>query len=288
MNYDSLYIIGNGFDLKHQIHSSYNDFLNWLIGNYRFDVIVELQRICPITENGRYLLWSNFEKALENIEIKDVVEWDWENLLVAETTMGSFLIGNTQPFLDTQISEVIINAFTPWIRSIVIDSKPIVKFENDSFFLTFNYTDTLEKVYGISESKILHIHGRASTDANLIVGHRNFVDPVQHMKFEADFRKDNHRIENVCDYNKLYKPIEEIIENNHLFFEKLSNVKSIVVMGHSCDKIDKLYFQKVSNCVSKDAHWRFFWHNEEHDIPNIKSMIEYLELNTIQFTLEYN
>ncbi len=99
MNHDSLYIIGNGFDLKHQIHSSYNDFLNWLIGNYRFDVIVELQRICPITENGKYLLWSNFEKALENIEIKDVVEWDWENLLVAETTMGSFLIGNTQPLI---------------------------------------------------------------------------------------------------------------------------------------------------------------------------------------------
>ncbi len=288
MKPNTLYIIGNGFDLKHQIHSSYNDFLNWLIGNYRFDVIVELQRICPITENGKYLLWSNFEKALENIEIKDVVEWDWENLLVAETTMGSYLIGDIPQFLDTQISEVIINAFTPWIQSIVIESEPIIKFENDSLFLTFNYTDTLEKVYKIPESKILHIHGRASTSTNLIVGHRNYVDPAQHMKFEADFRKDNHRIENVCDYNKLYKPIEEILERNQLFFEKLSNVKSIVVMGHSCDKIDKLYFKEVSKHVSRDVCWKFFWHNKEYDIPNIKYIINYLEIDAGHYTLEYN
>ena len=166
MRPNTLYIIGNGFDLKHQIHSSYNDFLNWLIGNYRFDVIVELQRICPITENGKYLLWSNFEKALENIEIKDIVEWDWENLLVAETTRGSFLIGNRPQFLDTQISDVIINAFTPWIQSIIIESEQLVKFKNDSIFLTFNYTDTLEKVYAIPENQILHIHGRASTGTN--------------------------------------------------------------------------------------------------------------------------
>ena len=37
MKPNTLYIIGNGFDLKHQIHSSYNDFSNWLIKNYRFD-----------------------------------------------------------------------------------------------------------------------------------------------------------------------------------------------------------------------------------------------------------
>ena len=288
MDYDCLYIIGNGFDLKHQIHSSYNDFLNWLIANYRFDIIVELQRICPISENGKYLLWSNFEKALENIEIKEVIEWDWENLLFAETTMGNFLIGNTQPFLDTQISEVIINAFTPWIRSIAIESEQLVKFENASIFLTFNYTNTLEKVYNIPESKILHIHGRASTDANLIVGHRNYVDPSQHMRFETDFREDNHRIDNICDYNKLYKPIEEIIDKNQTFFEKLSKVKSIVVMGHSCDKIDQLYFKKVSESVCKDANWTFFWHNDKIDIPKIQTMINYLKIDKNHYTLIYN
>ena len=288
MKPNTLYIIGNGFDIKHQIHSSYNDFLNWLIENYRFDVIEELQRICPITENGKYLLWSNFEKAIENIKIKNIVEWDWENLLVAETTTGSFLIRNTPQFLDTQISEVIINVFTPWIRSIAIESEQLVKFENDSIFLTFNYTDTLEKVYEIPENKILHIHGRASTDTNLIVGHRNYVDPIQHINFASDFREDNHRIENVCDYNKLYKPIETIIEKNHIFFEKLSNVKSIVVMGHSCDKIDQLYFKKVSESVCKDANWTLFWHNDKIDIPNIQTMINYLKIDKNHYTLLYN
>ena len=40
-------------------------------------------------------------------------------------------------------------------------------------FLNFNYTDTLEKVYGIPASNILYIHGNALRGNNLILGHHD-------------------------------------------------------------------------------------------------------------------
>lgn len=44
----TLYIIGNGFDLMHQMKSSYNDFHQWLIDNSRIDYIAEMQKIFPV------------------------------------------------------------------------------------------------------------------------------------------------------------------------------------------------------------------------------------------------
>ena len=137
MKSNTLYIIGNGFDLKHQIHSSYRDFFNWLIVNMRFDVIEELQRVCPIKEDGDFILWSDFERAIEEIDIHGVVEWNWENLLVVETTYDNYLIGTPQSLIDTQLSEVILNNFTPWIKSIPIQATQLVKFNINSLFLTF-------------------------------------------------------------------------------------------------------------------------------------------------------
>ncbi len=188
----------------------------------------------------------------------------------------------------SQLSEIIFNVFGQWVRSIHIESKQLIDLKNESLYLTFNYTDTLEKVYKISENNILHIHGRASIDENLIVGHRNYIDPIQYLTYATDFREDNHRIDNVCDYNKLYKPIEYLIDKNRSFFDQLSHIKSIVIIGHSCNDIDKLYFKEVSKHVSNDAHWLFFWHDEVIDLPNIKLMIEFLQLDTGNYSLEYN
>jgi len=44
--------------------------------------------------------------------------------------------------------------------------------DKDVLYLTFNYTDTLERYYGIPEKNILNIHGKAKFDETvLILGH---------------------------------------------------------------------------------------------------------------------
>ncbi|WP_051126707.1 AbiH family protein [Pseudomonas coronafaciens] len=40
-----------------------------------------------------------------------------------------------------------------------------------AFYLTFNYTNTLAKIYGIDPDQVLHIHGSADNGDELILGH---------------------------------------------------------------------------------------------------------------------
>jgi len=41
-----------------------------------------------------------------------------------------------------------------------------------AFFLTFNYTPSLQELYGVPDRRILHIHGEANLpDSDLILGH---------------------------------------------------------------------------------------------------------------------
>lgn len=44
MEEECLYIIGNGFDLKHGMSTKYSDFKRWLFDNGRIVVIQELQK----------------------------------------------------------------------------------------------------------------------------------------------------------------------------------------------------------------------------------------------------
>lgn len=44
--------------------------------------------------------------------------------------------------------------------------------KNSHYILNFNYTDTLEKIYG--EKSVFHIHG--NQHSSIIFGHGNYVD----------------------------------------------------------------------------------------------------------------
>jgi hypothetical protein len=78
-----------------------------------------------------------------------------------------------KPVLDEFIEE-----FKNWVDSIDITNiKKIRDLPLDSKYLTFNYTETLEKVYAIPKSNILHIHGSRLSDKEYIIGHDNPRNP---------------------------------------------------------------------------------------------------------------
>ena len=70
---ETLYIIGNGFDLAHGMATRYSDFKRWLIKKGRIDVIQELQSAFPAQKENDFLLWSDFEKALGLYDIDKVI-----------------------------------------------------------------------------------------------------------------------------------------------------------------------------------------------------------------------
>ena len=76
----------------HGMKTKYQDFYNWLLISGRLYVIEELQSVYSVEEDGEFLLWSNFEDALGKYDINVASEWSFENLNIAEISIGSVII----------------------------------------------------------------------------------------------------------------------------------------------------------------------------------------------------
>ena len=275
---DTLFIIGNGFDRAHGMLTGYGDFRRWLLKNNRFDVIQELQNAYPAKINDDYLLWSEFEKALGEYDIDVVINWSWESLFLTEISLGNQLFNNG--FIDTQLPDIIDEAFTKWVRSISIATvKAYDNIPQDALYLTFNYTDTLEHLYHIPEQQVLHIHGRASKEDKLIVGHNRQINPADYWDDNIEMRENNERMQRLTDMNTLCKPVFELIERNESFFEGLGNIKDIHIIGHSCEAVDYPYFRKVKESVSTDIWWHFNPYDMENDVRRINLLMKAIGIN---------
>lgn len=267
----TLYLIGNGFDLAHGMKTRYADFKQWLIKNNRIDIIQELQSAYPAKMGNEFLLWSDFEMALGQYDVKKVINWSWEDLFLTTVSIGGQRFDSPNFFLETQLNDIINSTFSAWAKQIALAVNSVCTLPEDALFFTFNYTDTLEALYGIPEIQVLHIHGRASTDDKLIVGHNRMIDPGEYWDDHKGLRENNERMQRLCNMNDLCKPFEKIIENNEGFFEQMEDVRDVHIIGHSCGDIDYPYFRKVKMSVSEKARWHFNPYSEE-DESRIKKM----------------
>lgn len=281
MKEECLYIIGNGFDLKHGMSTKYSDFKRWLFDNGRIDVIQELQKAFPAQNGDAYILWSDFEKALGLYDINVVLNWSWEDLYLTEISIGGQVFGAPNFLLNTRLPDILSEAFAEWACSIPIPNSPKdYALDRCAYFLSFNYTDTLEVLYGIPEESITHIHGRASLKEKLVVGHNRETDPGDYWDNSLDMRENNERMQRLMDMNELRKPYWEILERNRFFFQKLGGIRDVFVLGHSCAEVDVPYFRKVKESVDSEAIWHFSPYGEEDRLRIINLMkmisIDYL------------
>ena len=103
-----------------------------------------------------------------------------------------------------------------------------------NIFLSFNYTDTLETVYGIPENHICYIHGKAKRGDNLVVGHHSenliqddpepqFTTEEERQMYYENYDEDVRVTEAkgiIKDYFKnTYKDTATIIAKNKNFFD---------------------------------------------------------------------
>lgn len=266
MRTETLYIIGNGFDLAHGMKTRYGDFRRWLVENERIDVIEELQSACPARMGEDFLLWSDFETALRQYDIDKVINWSWEDLFLTQFSIGGQRYDCPNFFLETQLNHIINSTFSVWARHIQLADKAVCQLPVDALYVTFNYTDTLETLYHIPAGQVLHIHGRASVNEELIVGHNRQINPSDYWDDRIDVRENNERMQRLCDMNDLCKPFDRIIESNEPFFQRMKAVKDIYVKGHSCGEIDYPYFKKIKSSVAKDAQWHFEPYTSEDEL----------------------
>ncbi|WP_428003788.1 AbiH family protein [Acidovorax sp.] len=158
--------------------------------------------------------------------------------------------------------------------------------------MTFNYTDTLQRVYGIQHANVVHIHGSASqANDELVLGHgwhRTPTDSFNHgINFEEADTREIEGNEIIDEYfSSTFKPTARIIEENQAFFQSLENVSMVLVMGHSLSSVDLPYLREIrSHLRNERVRWRVSFHGDSRDAQEGMRNIEIPTENVRFFSL---
>ena len=163
----NLYIIGNGFDCHHGINSSYSAYRQWLEENE--PELYERLREFYYVDDDEW--WWQFEVNLGEIELATYIQYtaseNQPDLASDEFRDRDYYAGSYQA--ESEIGDLvndIKDTFKAWINSLsrADGSKKIKLTRGDDHFINFNYTSTLQDLYGIPDSEILYIHGKASDE----------------------------------------------------------------------------------------------------------------------------
>lgn len=296
---EKFYVIGNGFDIHHQIKCKYSDFRRWLRKN-RPEVMCKLIRLYGRLSGD---WWRTFEESLTDFKP------DAYPKKVAKMTIPKFIQYFTEEYgeegrdyiNDYQITmqghgglanpyqraeaiakfemlhlkDDLCEAFSEWVKDIKIPKrvrKTRVNLDTDALFFTFNYTRTLEDTYGIEEDQIVHLHGSVDTN-EFIIGHNMSAeemqerDLVRHAIFrnpDNDQGADNARMAmfEVLE-SELKKPVDDVIYFHRNEFNALVGTKEMEVLGLSYSPIDLPYLKHIFSITGKDIKVKLGWHSPE-------------------------
>lgn len=272
-----LYIIGNGFDIFHGVKSKYSDFKDYVEKNDN-DLFEALEEYFNTDE-----LWSDFEETLAYIDTDKIVD-DASDFLVSygADDWSDAYHHDYQYEVQRAIDVVTVSLkehFTKWILSLDIPDTVKLELPVSSLYLTFNYTDTLERTYKIPPAQIIYIHNKAINETStLILGHSRQPTPDNSFDKEADWEDQDVRVaegNRILDsyFEETYKNTDTIIKENKSFFGKLSSIEEIFVLGHSISPVDIKYFQTVFNTVSKNSTWTVSYYSDDLKEKFTKTLI---------------
>lgn len=260
---NQLFVIGNGFDLHHGMPSRYSDF-----GRYVECIdrkVFELIRDYLFVDKD---FWNCFEDRLATFD-SDLVVDHAENFLVsygAEDWSDAYHHDFEYEIeqIVNGLSRTMRKHFTEWIRELpipLLGTVPLVNcIDRRARFLNFNYTPTLQSLYGVHPGRVLHIHGSAVDPASSIVlGHGWERQADELLTGRADEDTDprvagGFRL--IDDYfADTFKPTKEILAQNQAFFDGLVDVTDVFILGHSLADVDTLYIAEIANKVPVTARW---------------------------------
>lgn len=250
----TLYVIGNGFDLWHGIPSSYSCFRDYVRLHGR-DVFDAVESYLPAGKN-----WSDLEALFAEIDVDHIIESlghfmgsygddDWSD-------SGHHDFQYEVERVVEHLSRELRFLFGEWIRQLPIPKATTVRrrlrfLDTDAIFLTFNYTKTLQEIYGAADANVLHIHGNADLpDSELVLGHAWHLESRRSLNDRPEIEEIDVRLAEVHDildeyFSKTFKPSAQITKAHSDFFALMRDVKEVFVLGHSLSNIDAPYFDAL-------------------------------------------
>lgn len=260
-----MYIIGNGFDIHHAIPSKYYDrkggncFRKWLDEN-------DCDLLCKIDDNFGCQTDEWWEKLEENLASAETLKIAQEETFEHYPNFGSDNFRDRDWYEAALATEIrlngvfseIQNALCKWIAQLPSgnEKKKIKLMNENSLFISFNYTHTLEDLYGIPPERILYIHGCLNGEP-LILGHGMCYSVLQKMMEKYEKVEEGDYVYQTAKDSALFsvashrKNVEEIIGKHSKWFERLYDITNIHIYGHSLSAIDLPYFYKIFDSCDK-------------------------------------
>lgn len=295
---ETLYVIGNGFDLMHGAKSSYYDF-NKTLGKHS-QIRFYLETYLKADD-----LWADFEGALAKINVEamcspvtidmflDTMGAYDEDAGMAEIYGAAEMAAGPIMSMNTDLKK----RFRAWIEKLSVntDDRPLGNVIKQGKVLNFNYTEFVEALYRVDESDICYIHGcrkrkKGMPREELILGHMPGESDPEY-EFEdrySGIRLSGNRAQMIYDTQQislgfvqeadegLTKNCDEIIKNHKSFFEGLTAINKVITIGHSLYPVDWDYFEEViRSSGSKDSiKWYFGCHGKS-DLERISAFISH-------------
>lgn len=282
MDAKTLYVIGNGFDLYHGIPSSYGNFKEFVRANDN-EVFRWVEDYIPA---GEY--WSELESSLADLDTDNIVDERMQFLGSYDaddwSDSGHHDFQYEVERVASGLSSTLQELFRQWVSSLPIpdaSSTPVhlETLDSQALYLTFNYTNTLSKLYGIDPEKILHIHGSEDAGDELILGHAWEAQqrtPLNRQDEDPDSY--DHRVAEALDeldayFDKTFKQSERIIAENEAFFRFLESVEEVRVLGHGLSRVDQAYFVKLVDAIKRrEVCWKVAYRNSS-DIERFRKAL---------------
>lgn len=272
-NKKTLVVIGNGFDLANGIESSYGNFKEWLQKNSKHRLIGLMD---TFFSNQRDV-WGDIEKALGEYDEDSILEYckPDENFDYDHPTRSMAAVEDSPDWIFRPVLDEFLEEFRNWVDSINInDAEKVLDLPMECRYLTFNYTETLERVYSIPESNILHIHGSRLSNKEYIIGHNNYRDPQDAYNDESQMLYLQQTWSKIIEWmNGLIKGSASIIHQNLDFFNSLSDIEQVVVYGHSFYEVDWPYMEEIVKHIGIDKPLAISYHVPE-DLKRIDSFVK--------------
>lgn len=295
-----LFIIGNGFDGAHGLCTSYEDFREYLCEEYgvdeeacdvippppevmtgpKGDLIFDREEAAAFLtglisaaepEGAR---WSDLEASLGRLDYAEAFDFlpdyfdedgdldDWRTVYSNDELGQNLRI----------IVPVIREFFSEWIGRIQLNGVRAKKnfkerIDEESLFLTFNYTETLERAYGVSPERICHIHGKRGQE--IFFGHGDKEDHT-----DAYMRR-HIGAENALSGldSLLRKDTKRAFQAHQDFFEKAGDeIDAVYSIGFSYGDVDLFYVKELCRRLSDQAVW-YLDDYDEDKLPGYQQKI---------------
>lgn len=252
-----LFLIGNGLDLAHGLPTKFNPHFKDIALNKEID-----GRFWDIYQTEEADIWSDFESLLAKPdfnELGQIFDAHTPDYLSDHEYDRDSII--TQANLSGKLNEALL-VFAAKAERELSSAKPLGKYRNlftkNDLYVNFNYTHTLEKLYEITNDRVLHIHGEAGGSNKLLLGYDTAdfnagsisEDVTKHGQYRNVLTKEY--IEGIEDiyirkaYESLYgnisswgKPLQTDMLS---LFVGDAAIDEIVVIGFSFGKVDAPYF----------------------------------------------